>query len=162
MDLSVVRVASPVGWWSVLGDAGGVREITMPHEVGLAESLRVAGPVREAARQLEQYFAGRRRTFSVALADVAATDFQRAVWEALDEIPYGSVATYAEVAAMVGRPRAARAVGNANHANPWPLLHPCHRVVAAQGLGGYGGGEEVKRFLLDLEGVEDYTSSDTR
>jgi methylated-DNA-[protein]-cysteine S-methyltransferase len=69
----------------------------------------------------------------------------------LEAIPFGQVATYADVAAAVGRPRAARAVGNANHANPWPIIIPCHRVVAATGLGGYGGGIEVKEFLLDLE-----------
>jgi O-6-methylguanine DNA methyltransferase len=89
----------------------------------------------------------------VKLRDVEATPFQHEVWSALCDIPFGEVRTYAEVAGAVGRPRAARAVGNANHANPWPIIVPCHRVVAATGLGGYGGGERVKRYLLGLEGV---------
>jgi methylated-DNA-[protein]-cysteine S-methyltransferase len=75
------------------------------------------------------------------------------VWNALSEIPFGEVRTYGDVAAAAGRPTAVRAVGNANHVNPWPIIVPCHRVVAKSGLGGYGGGEEVTRFLLDLEGV---------
>ena len=109
--------------------------------------------VAVAARQLEEYFRGQRRRFDVPLAPVAATDFQRDVWGALSEIPYGEVRTYAEVARRVAKPGAARAVGNANHANPLPIVVPCHRVVAGEGLGGYGGGDEVKRYLLALEGV---------
>ena len=87
------------------------------------------------------------------LAPFPATDFQNAVWGALRKIPYGQVRTYGEVAEAVDRPRAHRAVGNANHVNPWPIVVPCHRVVATGGLGGYGGGDQVKRYLLDLEGV---------
>jgi methylated-DNA-[protein]-cysteine S-methyltransferase len=85
------------------------------------------------------------------LAPVETSSFRRACWDALLDIPYGAVATYAEVARAVGRPLAARAVGNANHANPWPILIPCHRVVARNGLGGYGGGVDVKEYLLELE-----------
>jgi methylated-DNA-[protein]-cysteine S-methyltransferase len=84
---------------------------------------------------------------------VNATAFQHDVWAALLTIPFGEVRTYADIAVAVNRPHATRAVGNANHVNPWPIIVPCHRVVAKAGLGGYGGGEEVKRFLLDLEGV---------
>jgi O-6-methylguanine DNA methyltransferase len=109
--------------------------------------------VEDAARQLEEYFRGEREVFDVLLDEPPATQFQRDVWSALRSLPYGATATYAEVAALTGRPRAARAVGNANHANPWPVLLPCHRVVASHGIGGYGGGEHLKRFLLALEGV---------
>jgi O-6-methylguanine DNA methyltransferase len=109
--------------------------------------------VREAARQLEEFFEGTRTTFQLTLHHAASTAFQASVWKALGDIPYGEVRTYAEVARAVNRPKAARAVGNANHANPWPIIVPCHRVVASTGLGGYGGGEDVKRFLLALEGV---------
>ena len=84
---------------------------------------------------------------------MSATAFQHDVWNALNNIPFGEVRTYGDVAAAVGRPAAMRAVGNANHVNPWPIIVPCHRVVAKSGLGGYGGGGEMKRFLLDLEGV---------
>jgi methylated-DNA-[protein]-cysteine S-methyltransferase len=109
--------------------------------------------VKDAATQLEQFFAGERRDFHVQLSPVAATEFQHDVWHALEGIPYGQVRTYSQVASAVKRPRAMRAVGNANHANPWPVIVPCHRVVAKGGLGGYGGGENVKRFLLELEGA---------
>ncbi len=84
---------------------------------------------------------------------VSATPFQRDVWDALVAIPYGEVRTYGEVARSVNRAGASRAVGNANHVNPYPVVVPCHRVVASTGLGGYGGGAEVKRFLLELEGA---------
>ncbi len=123
----------------------------MPGE-SFRETPRVPAPLADAARQLTQYFARTRREFTIPLDDVEATDFQRAVWRVLERIPYGETRTYGDVAAALGRPRAMRAVGNANHANPWPILVPCHRVVAAHDLGGYGGGLEVKRFLLSLEG----------
>ncbi len=146
-------VDSPVGCFGVRGTEAGVTEILLPSDQPRASAGRAPTPVAAAARQLAQYLAGERRTFDVTLAEVEATDFQRDVWAALSEIPYGEVRTYAEVAAAVGRPLAARAVGNANHRNPWPVVVPCHRVVAADGLGGYGGGDTVKRYLLGLEGV---------
>jgi O-6-methylguanine DNA methyltransferase len=128
----------------------------MPHETFLPRAGRVPAVLRDAQRQLEQYFQGRRHSFTVVLDETgAATDFQRDCWRALQRIPFGTVATYAEVARDVGRPRAARAVGNANHANPWPIVVPCHRVVATTGLGGYGGGVDVKAYLLGLEGYLD-------
>lgn len=142
---------SPVGTWGVEGDQHGVTRIYMPNENGAASRGTAPRCVVDAAAQLEQFFQGTRKDFAVALSDVASTPFQREVWDALCAIPYGQVRTYAEVAEAVHRPRAARAIGNANHANPWPVIVPCHRVVAASGLGGYGGGEDVKRYLLDLE-----------
>lgn len=108
----------------------------------------------DAARaQLAEYFAGRRRAFTLAL-DLRGTPFERAVWQALRGIPYGATRTYGEVAAEVGRPGAARAVGMACHRNPVAVVVPCHRVVGRGGaLVGYGGGLEVKAFLLELEGA---------
>ena len=103
-------------------------------------------------RQLDEYFAGCRRRFDVPLAP-AGTAFQRRVWRALMEIPFGHVITYGELARRVDRPGAARAVGRANGANPIAIIIPCHRVVAANGIGGYGGGVDVKRRLLALEGA---------
>ena len=156
MALSVRTLRSPVGRWTVVGDDDGVARVFMPNEEA-PERTRSASPaVLDAAQQLEEYFAGRRRDFELAFAPVRASEFQRQVWDALCEVPYGHVITYAELARRVGRPRAARAVGTANHANPWPVLVPCHRVVAQSGLGGYGGGPDVKRFLLRLEGVTAY------
>ena len=154
MQLFRVNVTSPVGVWGVEGDERAITRVYLPHE----ESRASAGPsptaVAEGAQQLDEYFSRKRTSFQLALATVKATSFQRDVWAALCDIPYGEVRTYADVAAAVQRPRATRAVGNANHVNPWPIVVPCHRVVAMHGLGGYGGGDTVKRYLLHLEGVD--------
>lgn len=148
-----VAVDSPVGPWVVEGDDRAVTHVYLPHDVAATTSGRASVVVTSAAAQLAEYFNGSRRRFRVRLADVAATDFARDVWRALGDIPFGAVSTYAQVAAAVGRPLAARAVGNALNANPYAAFVPCHRVVAASGLGGYGGGEDAKRYLLALEGV---------
>ena len=111
-------------------------------------------PLVAAVAQLEEYFAGDRRHFDLPL-ELAGTDFQKSVWLELAQIPYGETVSYAELALMVGRPHAYRAVGQANGANPIPIVLPCHRVVASGGgIGGYGGGLPMKRKLLTLEGVE--------
>lgn len=105
----------------------------------------------DAREQLVAYFAGRLRTFDLPLAP-NGTPFQREVWGALREIPYGETATYGELASAVGRPHAARAVGAANGRNPIGIVVPCHRVVGAGGaLTGYAGGVDNKRILLELE-----------
>lgn len=105
----------------------------------------------DAADQLRAYFAGELREFDLPLAP-RGTPFQLSVWDAVSAIPYGSTATYAEIAAAIGHPSACRAVGAANGRNPLPLIVPCHRVIGAAGaLTGYGGGLERKRSLLDLE-----------
>ena len=154
MELSFASVTCAVGTWTLEGDERGVTRVYMPHERPSRETRSVHDTVANAARQLQEYFEGSRTDFEVTLADTSGTEFQHDVWRVLQTLPYGSVATYAEVAELMGRPRAARAVGNANHANPWPVFVPCHRVVASHGVGGYGGGEGVKRWLLALEGVE--------
>ena len=106
-----------------------------------------------ARRQLEEYFAGVRQNFDLPL-DPGGTDFQRRVWRALLDIPYGKAISYRELAQQVDRPKGFQAVGQANGKNPLPILIPCHRVIAADGtLGGYSGGLDRKRFLLDLEGI---------
>lgn len=113
-----------------------------------------AGPtalLEEAVRQLREYFAGQRREFDLPLR-LRGTAFQMQVWQALQAIPYGEVRTYGEIARAIGKPKACRAVGMANHNNPISIIVPCHRVVGAGGsLTGYGGGLENKRFLLELE-----------
>jgi methylated-DNA-[protein]-cysteine S-methyltransferase len=112
---------------------------------------RDRGALREPAEQLEAYFAGELREFDLPLAP-QGTPFQREVWSALREIPYGGTTSYGELAASVGRPHAARAVGAANGRNPIAVVIPCHRVIGASGaLTGYGGGLGRKRLLLDLE-----------
>jgi methylated-DNA-[protein]-cysteine S-methyltransferase len=106
-----------------------------------------------AARQLAEYFAGSRTAFEIPLT-LGGTPFQQDVWRALGEIPYAETVSYRELAEIVGRPRASRAVGQANGANPLPIVLPCHRVLATGGrIGGYGGGLEAKQRLLALEGV---------
>lgn len=105
----------------------------------------------QAERELEEYFAGRRRVFSVPLS-MGGTPFQMRVWQTLQEIPYGETASYGEIARRIGNAKAARAVGMANHVNPLPIFVPCHRVLGSNGkLTGYAGGLEIKRFLLRLE-----------
>lgn len=108
--------------------------------------------LQEAARQLAAYFAGRLRRFELPLRP-AGTPFQQRVWAALCEIPYGEVRSYGAIAARIGAPKAARAVGRANHGNPLPIVIPCHRVIGASGaLTGYGGGLPIKEYLLRIEG----------
>ncbi|MGO9086953.1 MAG: methylated-DNA--[protein]-cysteine S-methyltransferase [Candidatus Sulfotelmatobacter sp.] len=103
--------------------------------------------------ELEEYFAGQRRKFSFAL-DLRGTDFQLACWRALLAIPYGETRSYADIARAVGNPKGFRAVGMANNRNPVAIAIPCHRVIASNGtLCGYGGGLDVKRKLLELEGA---------
>ena len=106
-----------------------------------------------AAAQLQEYFAGRRRTFTVPLA-LDGTPIQRRVWEHLQRVGYGTTVSYAELARRVGRPGGARAVGHANARNPVAVIVPCHRVVGTDGaLTGYGGGLPAKRWLLEIEGA---------
>lgn len=112
---------------------------------------RDPGPFDGVTAQLQEYFDGRRTVFDVPLAP-QGTPFQRRVWEALLEIPYGATVTYGHIADRIGRPTASRAVGLANGRNPIAIIVPCHRVVGASGdLTGYGGGLDRKRRLLDLE-----------
>jgi O-6-methylguanine DNA methyltransferase len=106
----------------------------------------------EAVRQLRAYFAGELRQFSIPL-DLRGTDFQLRVWRQLETIPFGQIRSYAQIAEAIGAPRAVRAVGAANGANPLPIIVPCHRVIGSGGkLVGYGGGLPLKKLLLDLEG----------
>ena len=122
------------------------------HRLDPAKELE-PGRNRVDLRQLPEYLAGRRTSFDLPL-DLMGTPFQRRCWQALIEIPFGETRTYSELARAIGMaPGAARAVGQANGANPVPVIVPCHRVVASAGLGGYAGGLELKRRLLGLEGV---------
>lgn len=105
----------------------------------------------KAKTELEEYFAGVRKSFSVPIKP-AGTDFQKKVWAALRDIPYGETASYGEIAKRIGNPKACRAVGMANNRNPIAIIIPCHRVIGAGGaLTGYAGGLDKKEFLLKLE-----------
>lgn len=111
-----------------------------------------------AFRQLQEYFDGQRTAFQLPL-DLRGTPFRQRVWDALCGIPYGETRSYTEIAAAISAPRAVRAVGSANGANPVAIIVPCHRVIAAGGgLGGYGLGLGRKRFLLDLERASSTTA----
>jgi methylated-DNA-[protein]-cysteine S-methyltransferase len=148
-------VETPIGGLVVSGNQDVVTELLLAvpgRKVTVSSDRRGRrGPVLDAARQLDEYFAKRRRRFDLPLA-LSGTDFQKQVWTALAEIPYGETISYAELARWVGRPLAFRAAGQANGANPIPVILPCHRVIAADGtIGGYGGGLPTKRLLLDLE-----------
>lgn len=107
--------------------------------------------LKEASSQLMDYFSGKRTNFNLPLSP-EGTNFQKKVWNKLLEIPFGETCSYGEIAKNIGNPKAARAVGMANNKNPIPIFIPCHRVIGANGsLVGYGGGLEIKNFLLNLE-----------
>jgi len=109
--------------------------------------------LNELARQLRAYFAGRLRRFELPL-DLQGTDFQKRVWRQLETIPFGETRSYRQIADAIGASNAVRAVGAANGANPIPIIVPCHRVIGVSGrLIGYGGGLELKKRLLELEGA---------
>jgi len=149
-------IETPIGTLLIAGDAAAVHRIAFPQRGRAAkpepewhESQR--GPLGEAVRQLREYFAGERSGFDLPLAP-EGTAFQRGVWRQLREIPYGETISYGELARRVGNPKASRAVGSANGANPLPIVIPCHRVIASDGsLGGFGGGLPTKQTLLELE-----------
>jgi methylated-DNA-[protein]-cysteine S-methyltransferase len=147
------RLATPIGHVLVAGDRSAVTTVNFERESEPHPSWSEArsGPVPEAARQLEEYFAGARRTFDLPLAP-RGTPFQQRVWEELRGIPYGQTTSYGELARRIGQPTASRAVGAANGANPIPIIIPCHRAVGSDGsLTGYGGGVERKQRLLAME-----------
>ena len=107
--------------------------------------------IKKAAGQIEEYLDGKRKKFSLPL-EMHGTEFQMDVWRALQTIPYGETRSYKEIAELVRRPKAVRAVGMANHRNPISIIVPCHRVIGHNGnLTGYGGGLPLKRRLLELE-----------
>jgi methylated-DNA-[protein]-cysteine S-methyltransferase len=157
---------SPIGPLLIAGDAEALRCILFPKggktakaEPGWIEGLN--GHVAQTVAQLREYFAGRRTEFDLPLA-VEGTPFQRTVWRALQEIPYGETISYGELARRVGNPKASRAAGSANGKNRIPIVIPCHRVIAAGGkLGGFGGGLPVKQALLELESAPRGTRSQT-
>jgi len=156
-------VDSPLGpLWVAVGPKGvlAIHYGAEPSAVELARIVRTYGPgvlpdARRAdpvARELEQYFAGKRRSFDVAVDLSPLTDFQRRILSATARVAFGDVSTYAKVAAQAGSEKASRAAGQALGANPIPIVVPCHRVLASDGtLGGYAGGPDAKRRLLTLE-----------
>ena len=144
---------SPIGPMTLVqeGEALARLDFDVPSQPEEATPLLL-----EACRQLREYFAGERKAFALPLAP-AGTAFQKKVWAALRDIPWGETRSYGDIARAIGKPTACRAVGMANGRNPLPIFIPCHRVIGTNGsITGYSGGLEKKRFLLRLEGISQW------
>jgi methylated-DNA-[protein]-cysteine S-methyltransferase len=151
---------SPIGKLKLVATDDGLAGILWAKERPNRVRLHVEAEDRthpvlvDTERQLAEYFAGQRTTFTLRL-DPVGTPFQRKVWDALLTIPFGETRSYREIAAQIGSPRAVRAVGAANGRNPLSIVAPCHRVIGATGkLTGFAGGLEVKAYLLEMEGAK--------
>ena len=156
-EVATLVMSSPVGVLRLTASARGVKSIEVIKGLRAANATvprNGAGAiVRQAEKELREYFSGRRQKFTVKL-DLDGTEFQRTAWEAMRRIPFGSTISYGDQAKAIGKPKAFRAVGSANGRNPVPIIVPCHRVLASDGsLGGYSLGLSMKRRLLALEGV---------
>jgi O-6-methylguanine DNA methyltransferase len=170
-DIVIIgTIETPIGVFGAAFSRSGIGRLALPTEglsvceAWLARWLPRARVVRDGrqlhdlAEQLAAYFEGRLRAFTIPV-DLRGTPFQVQVWRALQGIRYGEVRTYSALAAAIGRPRAVRAVGAANGANPLPIIIPCHRLIGSNGtLVGYGGGLPLKRRLLELEGALEHRS----
>ena len=147
---SAKLIHSPIGPLTLVEEGGALMEVRFGEKL-TGEMLCDTPVLLQAARELEEYFRGSRRSFSVPLAP-RGTPFQLRCWNALCMIPYGETRTYGQQAEAIGQPKASRAVGMGNHRNPLPIFIPCHRVVGKNGtLTGYAGGLEMKEYLLTLE-----------
>lgn len=157
MSLAYKKINSPVGKLTLVASDKGLVAVLWendkPTRVRLAELVEKGSDwvLLEAERQLKEYFAGKRRSFSVPL-DMRGTRFQKSVWQALLAIPFGQTRSYGQLAKQLGNPEAARAVGAANGKNPISIIVPCHRVIGSSGkLTGFAGGLETKERLLNME-----------
>lgn len=163
--LNYVIFNTKAGWIGILGSTGGLLRITLPQHPApetrqlLGDSVNEAGQspdfFRGLTEHLKLYFEGHKITFSDKIDLSGATAFQREVWEATMLIPYGETRSYKWVAEQINKPGAVRAVGQALGRNPLPIVIPCHRVLTSRGeLGGYSGGIETKKYLLQLEAAD--------
>ncbi len=140
-----------IGFLTVILDSGEIKEIRFgqPDDLDELNDDQLLGI--EIITQLDAYFSGLQKEFSLDFS-AKGTDFQNAVWERIEQIPYGETKTYSQIARELGKPNSARAVGNACNKNPIPILIPCHRVVGSDGkLTGYAGGVGLKKTLLEME-----------
>ena len=156
MTLHVAFLDTPIGTLQLYSNGVALTSINWPDEnVAHSTATELEDAVlHEAKRQLTQYFNKERERFDIPL-DAGGTDFQRAVWGSLRQIPYGEQCSYSDIARDIGRPKAVRAVGAANGRNPIPIIVPCHRVIGSNGtLTGFAGGIALKRELLALEGAQ--------
>ena len=143
---------TPVGLLEIVSEGNSLTAIRKYEPVSANKDFSEDGITRETERQLREYFSGQRTAFDLPIAP-GGTDFRRAVWNALMEIPYGETRSYSDIAAAVGKPSAQRAAGNAIGDNPILIVIPCHRVIRSDGgMGGFSAGTDMKKFLLKLEG----------
>ena len=154
MTTFTLPMDTAVGRLTLESDGDVLIGIWLPNDSKVAVGRGDDAPpiLKETAAQLEEYFAHERTEFDIPM-ELDGTAFQKEVWAELSRIPYGETISYGELARRVGRPKGPRAVGQANGRNPIAIIVPCHRVLASNGIGGYGGGLPVKRALLALEGV---------
>ena len=151
--MNTIAYDSPVGVLTLTSDGRSMTGLWFEGRGEITDNTEKAsdGVLERARRELDRYFEGRLTAFTVPV-DPRGTEFQRRVWFALRDIPYGATRSYGEIAKAIGSSSAVRAVGSANGANPIAIIIPCHRVIGANGsLTGFGGGLDRKRFLLDLE-----------
>lgn len=143
---------TPIGKVGIAEEGGAITHLVFRDEKApKGAALEETPLLKQAHAELLEYLSGKRKKFGLRFSP-KGTDFQRAVWKALETIPYGETCSYGEIAKKIGNPRACRAVGMANNRNPISIMIPCHRVIGADGsLTGYGGGLDLKAFLLDLE-----------
>lgn len=143
---------TPIGRLGIAEVDGAISHILFNNNTNMidyknSESLTI----KKALEELLEYFSGNRRKFNIPLF-LQGTEFQKSVWKALIEIPFGETCSYKDIAVRIGNPKASRAVGMANNRNPIPIIIPCHRVIGSnKSLTGYAGGIELKKYLLDLE-----------
>ena len=146
---------TPIGTLRLLSSGTHLTALEFPnnHSTGDSAKQHMDKVLSRCTQQLTQYFAGARTHFDLPL-EATGTAFQQSVWSALTRIPYGEFRSYADIAAVIGRPKAVRAVGAANARNPIPIIVPCHRVIGSNGsLTGFAGGLAIKKELLTLEGA---------
>lgn len=154
-DIAWVQADSPIGPLTVFADSEGIAEIRFPNNSALlpTENRYKNMWLDQAVEQLNAYFEGRLKTFDLPLS-LHGSDFQKSVWAQLQNIAYGTTASYGDIARAVGKAKAARAIGMANNKNRIPIIIPCHRVIGSNGaLTGFAGGLDTKHWLLRHEGV---------
>lgn len=151
-ELAIKYIQSPIGKLGIIANDNAVVQVLWPNEKSKIKVEQKDTPVLEqAANELEEYFSGKLKKFSVKTSP-EGTEFQKSAWKALQKIPHGKTISYQQQAANIGDAKKARAVGMANGKNPIPVIIPCHRVIGKNGsLTGFGGGLKIKQKLLDLE-----------
>lgn len=143
-------LSAPFGDIVIIGDKDKLESIHFSRKGQFKEDIKVSGEVKRAKTQLKEYFQGKRLIFDLNL-DLQGTEFQKSVWKGMNKVKFGKTSTYGELADRIKRPNAQRAIGGACGANKFPIVLPCHRIVASQGLGGFAYGLEAKKWLLEHE-----------